>query len=164
MQRISEVNVSGASSRTVEESSGCAFRISRSPRANWSSSTAFCSSCVIDWNLWYGSKSGCAITTGSVPSDTSWYRFQITREQTIGPKSASTVPASAAKRAFPFQEAANRPSENATMSPNTDRDEAHTHSEPPRVPVNSYHCTRDGVAAKAFPSTSHGHEISATVR
>ena len=82
----------------------------------------------------------------------------------MGPKSASAVPATAAKRAFPFHRAANRPSDIATISPNTDSEEAQIHSEPPRVPVNSYHCTRDGVAAKAFPSTSHGHEISATVR
>ena len=74
----------------------------------------------------------------------------------MGPKSARTVPATAATRAFPFQTAENRPSENATISPNTDSDEAHTHSEPPRAPVNSYHCTREVVPAKAFPSTSHG--------
>ena len=82
----------------------------------------------------------------------------------MGPKSASTVPKTAANRAFPFQREANRPSDIATMIPNTDSDETQIHSDPPRVPVNSYHCTREEVPAKAFPSTSHGHEISATVR
>ena len=82
----------------------------------------------------------------------------------MGPKRASTIPKTAANRAFPFQREVNRPSENATISPNTERDDTQTHSDPPRVPVNSYHCTRDEVPANAFPSTSHGHEISATVR
>ena len=34
-------------------------------------------------------------------------------------------------------------------------------SEPPRVPVNSYHCTLLMLRAKALPSTSQGHDICA---
>ena len=82
----------------------------------------------------------------------------------MGPKRTRTVPASAAMRAFTFHRAENRPSESATIRPKTDRDDAHTHSDPPSAPVNSYHCTSRTVPANAFPSTSHGHEICATVR
>ena len=38
----------------------------------------------------------------------------------------------------------------------------HIQSEPPSEPVNSYHCIDPMLLAKAFPSTSHGHDISAS--
>ena len=54
------------------------------------------------------------------------------------------------------------PSERLTRSPKMLRLQTHIQSEPPRLPVNSYHCMAHVVRAKEFPSTSHGHEISAS--
>ena len=39
-----------------------------------------------------------------------------------------------------------------------------TQRDPPRVPVTLYHWMREGVSAKAVPSTSQGQEIWAMVR
>ena len=35
-----------------------------------------------------------------------------------------------------------------------------THSDPPRVPVYSYHCTHSGCVANTFPRVSQGQEMS----
>ena len=40
----------------------------------------------------------------------------------------------------------------------------HTHRLPPREPVISYHWMLRVLCANAFPSTSHGQEISAACR
>ena len=56
------------------------------------------------------------------------------------------------------------PSERETIMPNSPRLHAQIHSEPPSVPRYSYHWASETVPANAFPSTSHGQEICATVR
>ncbi len=38
-----------------------------------------------------------------------------------------------------------------------------THSEPPKTPVYSYHCTAHTSCEKPLPRMSHGHENSPTV-
>ena len=40
---------------------------------------------------------------------------------------------------------------------------ASTHSDPPKTPVYSYHCTAQTSCEKPLPSTSHGHENSPVV-
>ena len=42
------------------------------------------------------------------------------------------------------------PSESAVMSPNIPRFAAHIHKEPPRAPVNSYHCTAQVLRANGI--------------
>ena len=64
----------------------------------------------------------------------------------------------AAARALGFQ-LEKLPSERQHISPKTARLEAHIQSEPPRVPVNSYHCARLRVLAKELPRVSQGQEI-----
>ena len=59
---------------------------------------------------------------------------------------------------------AHLPWERALSMPKTARLQAHTHTEPPRWPVYSYHWTRDISFAKALPSASQGHEIWDVVR
>ena len=81
----------------------------------------------------------------------------------MGPKRTRTGITKATTRALPVQRAI-RPSLKATIRPKRDRLDAHTHSEPPRVPSTEYHCTSEVLSANAFPSTSQGQEISAEVR
>ena len=71
------------------------------------------------------------------------------------------VAIAAALRAF-LLNLSQLPSESETSMPNMPRLHAHTQSEPPNVPVNSYHWIAPVVRAKAFPSTSQGHDISAS--
>ena len=54
------------------------------------------------------------------------------------------------------------PSEALTSIPKTLRLQSHIQREPPRAPVASYHWIAHVVRAKEFPSTSQGHEISAS--
>ena len=85
------------------------------------------------------------------------------RDQTIGPKNASTVPVRADIPAFGVHSPM-LPSAHAVTRPKTERLVSHTHSEPPSEPVTEYHWIREVVSAKAFPRTSQGHDISAIVR
>ena len=70
----------------------------------------------------------------------------------------------AAQNRAPLFQRKNPPSSTATIRPKRLRLEAHTQSEPPRVPVNSYHCASRMLRAKALPSTSQGQDISAETR
>ena len=63
-------------------------------------------------------------------------------------------------RALPFHRSAFLV-RSAVRKPNSERLHAQIHSEPPSVPVYSYHCARPVERAKALPSTSHGQEICA---
>ena len=54
------------------------------------------------------------------------------------------------------------PSDALTSMPKMLRLQSQTHRDPPRAPVISYHCTAHVVRANELPSTSHGHEISAS--
>ena len=54
------------------------------------------------------------------------------------------------------------PSERATSIPKIPRLLIQIHNEPPRTPVYSYHWMAHVVRANEFPSTSHGHDISAS--
>ena len=55
------------------------------------------------------------------------------------------------------------PLRTARLKPKTERLQSHIHSEPPRVPVNSYHCTLLGLRAKALPRVSQGQDIWALI-
>ena len=55
---------------------------------------------------------------------------------------------------------AQEPSDKETIMEKTSRLTVHIQREPPRDPVNSYHCIDWRLRAKALPRTSHGHEIS----
>ena len=97
----------------------------------------------------------------SIGSSFSSYPFHITADQMKGPANIMAVQISAAARAFMLNRI-QLPSESATIRPNIVRLHAHTQREPPRAPVYSYHCTDSMLRAKEFPSTSQGHDMSAS--
>ena len=74
---------------------------------------------------------------------------------------SSSRPAGAARRAFRFQFCQLR-SRMQTEQPKMARLQSQIHSEPPSVPVYSYHCILFRLRAKALPSTSQGQEICAS--
>jgi len=129
---------------------------------NWVIMISSCCERVREWNLWYGSKFGWAITTSSF-SPSSSARCQRAKDQIIGPKMRRSVPERAKIRCL-FLMDFHLPSERKTEIPKRARFEAHTQTDPPSEPVTEYHCMREVVSAKELPSTSQGHEISAEVR
>ena len=97
-------------------------------------------------------------------SEVSSYWFQMTAETTIGAKTSNTVPTTDDTRAFQFHSEWKRPSDRAVIRPNKARLTHQIQSDPPSVPVYSYHWTSPTVPAKPLPRTSQGQEIWATVR
>ena len=123
----------------------------------------FCCAWVIAWNLLYGSMFGWTIVTGSwsCASMASAYCLPTNPEMMSGAAKTVMMPPAAAALAFPFHPDT-LPSDMLTNSPKRPRLHAHIQREPPSAPVNSYHCIAHVVRAKELPSTSHGHEISAS--
>ena len=104
---------------------------------------------------------GWIITTGSVSSASMSYFLPIRGDIMNGTVRMAVMQTPAAVFAFQFHENI-LPSESDIISPKIPRLVIHIHSDPPRVPVNSYHWTAHIDRAKELPSTSHGHEISAS--
>ena len=86
-----------------------------------------------------------------------------------------TVPWSGCRHAAPMQSetaggsttaaaaARIRRRERERRASKTSRLQTSTHSEPPKTPVYSYHCTAHMSCENPLPSTSHGHENSPVV-
>ena len=103
---------------------------------------------------------GWAMITSRVSSQGSGFRNEDT---TGGATNKAMVPHRAADFAFRLN-VIQRPLARDSRMPNTLRFAAQTRSEPPSVPVYSYHWIHPVVRAKALPSTSQGQLICALVR
>ena len=91
----------------------------------------------------------------------SLYLFPMTPDIISGAAKSMQSPATDAAFALMFH-LKRLPSEALTSIPKTLKLQSHIQREPPRAPVASYHWIAHVVRAKEFPSTSQGHEISAS--